>query len=444
MAATDLVLVGAGLRGAKAYGAAALRHPGEARFVAVVEPNPARRLPFAEAHGIEPARAFERLDDLLAAGPLAEGAVVATPDRQHAGPAVACLEAGYHTLVEKPMAPTPQECVAMIEAAARHRRHFQVCHVLRHTAFWQTLHDVVTSGRLGDVVSVEHRENVAYWHMAHSYVRGAYGNVGRSTPMVLAKCCHDLDQLVWNLPSPVARLSSAGSLVHFRADRAPEGAAARCTDGCAAEAACQYSALHVYLGAPEEGGRWRPETPFTWMPLTDHGDWDPAAGGLTETTDERLAALRTGPFGRCVYSLDNDAVDNQVVWMELEGGGTATLIFHGHAHDDQRTLRYDGTLATLRGRFGDFSGAELTIHHHRGGAVEEVPIPATRGLHGGGDAGVLRNFCATLRGEEAIRTDGREALESHLLGFAAEEARHSGTVVDVAAYRAAHGLAPAP
>lgn len=432
-----LLLIGAGLRGAKAYGPAALGHPDEVAFTAVIEPVEERRRRFAAAHAIPPSRQFSRLDQLPDAGVVADAVVVATPDRHHVAPAVRALTAGYHVLVEKPLAPSLAECLALAEAAERSGRTLEVCHVLRYTPFFRALHDVVASGAIGDVISVEHRENVGSWHMAHSYVRGAYGNVGRSTPMILAKCCHDLDLMVWNL-APVRRVSSAGSLVHFRAGHAPEGAADRCTDGCAAEPDCPFSALHVYLGRPEPAAPdgWHPETPFAWMPLTDHGDWDPEAGRLRETAAERLEALRTGPYGRCVYRLDNDAVDNQVVWMELEGGGTATLVMHGHSFDDQRTMRYDGTRATLRGRFGDFSGAELTLHHHRSQTVEVVPVARTRGLHGGGDVGVLRHFAAVVRGEEEPLTDVRTSLQSHVLGYAAEAARASGTVVDVASFAA--------
>jgi hypothetical protein len=232
-------------------------------------------------------------------------------------------------------------------------------------------------------------------------------------------------------------VASAGSLVHYRPARAPTGAPARCTDGCPVEASCDFSALHVYLGRPDDRGGWDPVTPFSWMPLTDHGEWDRRTGRLTETADERLQALRTGPFGRCVYHCDNDALDNQVVSMEFPTGATGTLVLHGHSHDDQRTLRYDGTRGTVRGRFGDFSGEELTIHRHRGGSVEPVPLDTVSGMHGGGDIGLIRTFAASLRGGTGPRTGAAEALRSHLLGFAAESARRTATVVDTAQFESA-------
>ena len=429
----ELTMVGAGLRGGQCYGPVALRHPDELRFVEVVEPNPARRRQFAEAHGIPEDRAHPDVATWLGGARRSQAAVIATPDRQHAGPAVEALIAGYDVLLEKPMAPTPEACVELVGTAKRLGRTLQVCHVLRYTAFFRRVHEIVSSGVLGELVTVEHRENVASWHMTHSYVRGAYAATSSASPLLLAKACHDLDVLAWTLDDPCVRVSSVGSLRHFRPDHAPAGAPARCTDGCPVEPQCEFSALHVYLG-DEDGASpygWRPRTPYSWMPLTDGSTFDPTTGMLTETATDRLAELARGPYGRCVYHCDNDAVDNQVVTMELASGTTAVLVVHGHSDTDERTMRYDGARATLRGRFGDFSPSELTLHHHRSGEVEHVPVDAVPGLHGGGDVGLMRDFAACLRGDTPPRSEAADALESHLLGFAAEAARRGATVVDV-------------
>jgi len=266
-------------------------------------------------------------------------------------------------------------------------------------------------------------------------VRGNWRNKGLSSPMILAKCCHDLDILVWNLPAPVRRLSSVGSLLHYRADQVGPEIPARCTDGCPIERDCPFSAIGIYLdlrpfsyyrnAGAVEGEGVDPEAPRVW-PFTVLSHDVSRAG--------RLAALRSGPYGRCVYHCDNDVVDHQIVTMELESGTSVVMVMHGHSNEEHRSMRYDGTRATLRARFGHTS--EITVHHHASGQVEPVPIDPPLGGHGGGDHGLMAGFLSVLRGEVEPLTSARASLESHLLAFAAEDARQAGNIINMADYRA--------
>jgi predicted dehydrogenase len=433
----DAVLMGAGLRGMFAYGPAA--EAAGVRFVEVVDPVAWRREAFGAQHGIPADRRHATVADWSAAPrpPGLRAAVVATPDHHHVAPALAALEAGLDVLVEKPLAPSPAECLALVAAAERAGRQLHVCHVLRCTPFFGAVRDVVRSGRLGRIVTVEHRSNVDALHMAHSYVRGAYGREDRSNPMLLAKCCHDLDLLGWILDDPMVRVSSFGSLAHYRPESAGPEIPERCTDGCPIESTCPWSAIAAY--APEAfptGPEVRMLTAL--FPLADPPSLDRA---------ERLEALRTSPYGRCVYRCDNDVVDHQVVAMETASGTTVSLAMHGHSHDETRTMRYDGTRATLRATFGEHPS--ITVHDHGTGEVTEIDPGAGSGLdHGGGDGALLAAFARSVldadpeaadEGADEAVTHASGALASHLVGFAAEEARRTGTVVDVAAFAAHHG-----
>lgn len=419
----ELVLVGAGQRGARAYASYAFAHPDEVRFTAVAEPDPIRRERFANEHDLDDSQCYEGWEALLAKGQMADGAIITTQDRMHVAPAVAALEAGYDVLLEKPMADSLAGCVQLVQTAERSGRTLQICHVLRYSPFWQTLHAIVTSGRLGEIVTVEHRENVAYWHMAHSFVRGNWRNQSLSTPMILAKCCHDLDILVWNLQKPVVHLASTGSLMHYRSQSVGPEIPDRCTDGCPIERACPFSAIQIYLEGSPRGGL-ETDQPDFW-PFNVISEDVSYAG--------RKQAIETGPYGRCVYHCDNDVVDHQIVTMDLEGGTSVALVMHGHSNEEHRSMRYDGTKATLRARFGHPS--QITIYDH-GGGVENVPIPGDKSGHGGGDWGTMGSFLRVVRGEEEALTDVRTSLESHLLAFAAEEARLNHSVIDMAEYRA--------
>jgi predicted dehydrogenase len=424
---TDVVVFGAGLRGLVSYGTN-LERAG-LRAVAVVDPVPSRRAAFGDLLGVGPEQRHGSVEAWSRHGARAPGAIVATPDHEHVAPTIAALDAGCDVLLEKPMAPSIEQCVALVEHAEALGRHLYVCHVLRTTSFFRTVREVVASGQLGRVVTVAHRENVDARHMAHSYVRGAYRREDQANPMLLAKSCHDLDLLHWILDDPVVRLSSFGSLVHFRADAVGPEVPARCTDGCPIEPACPFSAIAAY--APPVGVD-RPEIRLLTQvfPLADPSSFDRA---------ERLAALATSPYGRCVYRCDNDVVDHQVVAMELASGATATFTMHGHAHEEARTLRIDGTRATLRATFREVD-PEITVSVHGSDRVESLAVghPGPGG-HGGGDLGVLEAFAASLRGEVgALSTDGRSSLESHALGWAAEQARHLGQVVELGAWRQRH------
>jgi predicted dehydrogenase len=418
MRPVELVMVGAGNRGYLAYGAFAERNPGEARFVAVAEPDDARRARFADAHRIPAERQFRSWEELAGRPPLAPALINATLERTHRASTLGLLAAGYEMLLEKPIATTPGEVLEIAAAAESHGRLLQVAHVLRFAPFFVAIRDLVASGRLGDIVSVDWRENIVYWHFAHSYVRGNWGNTGRAGPMILTKCCHDLDLLVWMF-GRCERLSSSGSLTHFVRESAGPEIPERCTDGCPIAEACPHFAPRVYLDRLREN-----PASFAMAAMT-----------LDRTPEGVMRALQTGPYGRCVYRSDNDAVDHQVVLMRFAGGLSVSLTMQGCSHVEGRTVRIDGTRATL---LANESRGEMEIHDHRTGETERVAKPLGVGGHGGGDDGLMRAFVGAIRGGQGpgVLTSAREAVASHLMAFAAEQARLSGESVDLERYRA--------
>lgn len=461
-----ILLLGAGNRGATAYGAYALQHPDEVQFTAVAEPNPVRRRKFSADHCIPEERQFTGWREALKAGKLADAAINATQDALHHDSTLAALAAGYDILLEKPIAPTLEETTNIIRAAEASGRTLQICHVLRFTDFFQTMHEILHSGSLGQIITLSHRENVSYFHMAHSFVRGNWRNTAESAPMILAKCCHDLDLLYWFLGEKALWLSSTGGLRHFRAENAPAGAPMRCTNGCPAADACPYYAPRIYrdilpikqavrntrnrlyqaVGALTIEAPRLAATLGQLIPpirtLTEYSGWP--RNTITDAPEQDAAvmdALHNGPYGRCVYLCDNDVVDHQVVSLTFESGISATLTMHGHSHEEGRTLRVDGSRGTLLGKFS-FSRTWIEVHTH-GGGVTRLDFPAgvesTSG-HGGGDSGLMRQFLTSLRGEEAPLTTARDSVESHLMAFAAEEARLAHQTVDLSAFRARAGL----
>ncbi len=410
-----LLIVGAGSRGT-AFADYARRHPDEAVVSAVAEPRPAYRERLAELHGIGPERRFAGWREALAQPRLADAAVIATPDPEHTEPALALAARGYALLLEKPLATSERDCLRIIEAVERAGIVCAVAHVLRYTAYTRLLREVIDAGAVGEIVSVDHLEPVGFWHQAHSYVRGNWRRADLAAPMLLAKCCHDLDWLSFIIGRRCTAVASFGSLAHFRPDRRPPGAGERCL-ACAIEPACPYSARRLYLGMLERGETGWPLDVVAWPP-----------------TEENVgAALRDGPYGRCVWACDNDVVDHQVVSLRYEDGATASLTMTGFTRMRDRETRIFGTRGELRGdgtsiEVYDFLTGDVT--RRETGVASDGEIPTG---HGGGDDGVMADFVAAVAAGDPglIPTTPAHTLESHRIAFAAETARRESRVVEL-------------
>ena len=240
-----VMVIGAGSRGTT-YSRYAEKFPNSMKVVAVADLNAHRRSRMAKKHNIPAENVFTNFAEALAKPKLADAVVIATPDNLHYEPCMKALEIGYDVLLEKPVAPTEKECRDILKQAHKYNRIVAVCHVLRYAPYFVALKEVVDSGAIGDLVSIQHMEPIQYAHMAHSYVRGNWPNSKTTTPIILAKSCHDLDILRWIVGKPCETIAAEGSLHLFKAENAPKGAPERCTDGCPHEAECPYSAIDIY------------------------------------------------------------------------------------------------------------------------------------------------------------------------------------------------------
>ncbi|HEX6444668.1 MAG TPA: Gfo/Idh/MocA family oxidoreductase [Streptosporangiales bacterium] len=407
-----LAIIGAGNRGS-AYARLAAAS-GKARVTAIADPRKTRRKALAAEVGVDPDQCFDDWRDLLARPELADAVAVTTLDSDHVEPAVAAAGAGLHLLLEKPMATTESDCARIVEAVERAGVVCAVCHVLRYTPYSRRLNDVLASGRIGEVVSVEHLEPVGWWHQAHSFVRGNWRREDEGSAMLMAKSCHDIDWLASVVGTKVRRVSSFGGLFHFKPENRPEGAADRCLD-CAVERECPYSAKKIYLEKP----------------LEERMAWPVSVVSLDPGEEAIMQALREGPYGRCVYACDNDVVDHQVVNLEYEGGVTASFTMTGFTQAAHRKTRIFGTHGQIEG-----DGVQLHLVDFRDGSSETVDTMAgtdatAAGGHGGGDGALVDAFLAAVRTGDRSRvlTSPHDSLASHQVVWAAERARRTGTVV---------------
>jgi len=415
-----IIIVGAGNRG-DVYALYALEHPSRANVVAIADPIKFRRERMAQQHNVPNEFVVATWEDIAALDKFADAVVITTPDNLHAGPAIAFANKGYHILVEKPMAISEADCLRMTKAAIDNNIIMAVGHVMRYTPYTQKIKEIIDSGVLGQIVNIQHLEPVGYWHAAHSYVRGNWSRERDSTFMLMAKSCHDIDWIRYVIGHRCLRVSSFGSLHHFRKEAKPKeaGDAKKCLD-CPLKDTCPYSAKTVYLTAAERGHKGWPVSV-----IVTHKEPD------IESVHE---ALMTGPYGRCVYECDNDVVDNQVVNMEFEGGRTSSFSMVAYSQDMCiRKTRIFGTHGQL-----EADGHTITLHNFRAEGMTsvihpEAPPPTKMMGHQGADYYLMRNFVAAVGKDQPnlILSGPLDTLESHLIVFRAEQARREGKVVHV-------------
>ncbi len=414
----EAVLVGAGQRGTDAFGAFARKNPAELKFVAVAEPHEGRRKRFAEQHGIPAERQFADYREMFARPRIAPVCVNATMDKEHLPSALAAMEAGYHLFLEKPMADTAAGCVEIVRAAERTGRMVMICTPLRFTPFYSKVKELLDGGAVGRPLAISSAENVASWHFAHSFVRGNWGVAETSGPLILTKCCHDMDLIRWLVGSTPDKVVSQGDLLYFRPESAPADAPARCTDGCPVEKTCPYFAPAIYGG--------------------DYDDWPVSAISLDRSKEARMEAVRTGPYGRCVFHSGNTAVDEQTVGVTFANGLVHDFAVRAHTVHPYRSIRVLGTEGELNGHLekGDITVQKFEQAMWQKPPVETHEAKGDDGAHMGGDGGALRHFFRCVReGDAAAMREGLQvALEGHLLSFAAEEARAAKRVVDFARF----------
>jgi predicted dehydrogenase len=413
-----LAIVGAGKRG-EAYADYAAKHPDLARVVAVAEPRELQRSRLAERHGVPPENVFSGWEELAARPRLADAALICTQDRMHLAPVEALAPKGYAILLEKPMSPEPEECEKIIACVREHGNLFAVCHVLLYVEITMKLRELLRGGAIGDVVSIQHLEPVAWWHQAHSFVRGNWRNEKESSFMLLAKSCHDMDWMRHVVNRRCRRVASFGSLRHFKPSERPSNAAGRCLD-CPAEPACPYSAKRFYLD--HFGRDWIID--YCVDVITDGGN----------TREAAAKALREGPYGRCVYACDNDVVDHQTVMLEYDGPVTGTFTMTAFTPTINRQTRIFGTRGYIETDFVkikvfDFTQEKETVYDT---SIAADDVTAATG-HGGGDYNIMKAFVHALAtGDTSEIYSGPEAtLESHRIVFAAERARREGRIVEL-------------
>lgn len=410
-----VITLGAGSRG-NVYGDYGLQFPNELDIVGVAEPISIRNERYAKKHNIPDQNRFTTWEHVFERPKFADAIIICTPDNLHYAPCLKALEMGYDILLEKPIAPTEKECRDILALARKTGRIVAVCHVLRYAPYFIKLKQMIDSGAIGELISIQHFEPIEHIHMSHSYVRGNWHDSKKTTPIILAKSCHDLDILRWMVGKPCKSISAFGSLKWFKEANAPVGSTSRCTDGCAVESTCPYSALKIYH-------KERNRTYVFDLPedKSAHGDYI-------------LEQLKTTDYGRCVYKMDNDQPDHYVTSMEFEADITVSFSMEAFTSYHGRRTRIMGSKGDIVGDMDEFIHTyfltgKITKWNIN---VEDVGDYKNSG-HGGGDWALATDWINAVRKQDAsLLTSTIDAsIESHIMGFMAEKSRLSKQVVSV-------------
>ncbi|QUH29711.1 Gfo/Idh/MocA family protein [Vallitalea guaymasensis] len=406
----NVCLLGAGSRGYFAFGNYAHSHPENLKVIAVAEPDKSKMERFLKVHDVDNEMTFTSWDELLDQPRICDYLINATMDDMHYESTLKALDKGYNIMLEKPMAVHPKDCVEIVDKAVELNKTIDICHVLRYSPFFSKIKEIIESGEIGQLITIELKENVGYFHYAHSYIRGNWRNTATSSPMILSKSCHDLDLLVWLAGEKSKKVSSFGSLLYFNEEHMPKNASKRCLDGCPHVDTCPYSVQRIYFGDS-----------WTKMYVT------------AEDSQEALVeALKEGPYGRCVYQCDNDVVDHQVVNIEFESGVTATFTMCGPTAECDRYINVYGTNGEIN---GNLNSGNVIYKNYLNGPCEHpdekiIDVSVSGDPHGGGDFRMMDDFVGRARGTlEKMITSAEMSLESHIIGFAAEKSRLEDKVV---------------
>lgn len=407
MKSIKAILIGAGQRGADAYASYALKFPNEINFVGVAEPRKDRLTTFVKEHNIPKENAFTSYEELLKKEKFADCVFVCTQDQMHFEPVISALNKGYHVLCEKPMSVKKEEIQEMERVAKKTGNILSICHVLRYSPFFEKIKELLDDNSVGKIVNIQHKESIGYWHMAHSFVRGNWRKEVDSSPIIMAKSCHDLDILSYLINSKCTKISSFGSLSFFKKENAPKGASKRCLDNCKHSHNCPYYAPDFYFKHPRADKD-------NFLHVVSH-DTSPQAV---------LKALETGPYGRCVFHCDNDVCDHQVVNLDYENGVTASFTMSAFSFNCEREIDIMGTHGEIKGNMRE---NKITLYDFISKNEVTYHISTVEEGHGGSDYSMICDFIQLLNGNnKKNKTDVSVSVESHLLSIYAEESRKNG------------------
>ena len=420
MKKVSVVVIGFGDR-AVAYTKYALNNPDRLEVKAVIDPNPFRRSLAKEMFSLADDMLFEKMEDCLKLGKIADAVINATMDELHIPTAIPFLKLGYDMLLEKPITNNKADLLELKRIADENGCKLMICHVLRYTPFYLKIKEIIASGEIGDIVEMETNELVGVAHSSASYIRGKWNNREKcGSSMLLAKCCHDADLLCWfnNGTKPVKTVSYGGRH-YFIESKAPQGSGTRCLLDCKVEKECPYSCKKLLIDNEYFAQ-------YTFPCLNKKYE--------DITVEEKIESLKTdNPMGRCIYKTDADIVDRQAFIVEFENGSIATHSMISGVARPGRNILVIGTKGEIQGFLEENKFIVRTYNPATclwNERVEEITNVVAGDGHSGGDSRLVHDFVNMELGlpRSISSTVIEDSINGHLLIYAADESLDNGGV----------------
>jgi predicted dehydrogenase len=391
-----IVVAGAGGGRGSWFTAQLARHAGY-RVVALVDRLPEAARAVAEANGLQSAPIYEDTLDALEHVPC-DAVLVATPDGEHAQPAVQALARSKWLYVEKPLALTMEDCQSIVQADRAVGGHTMVGLNLRFAPAYRALHQKVAEGAIGRMLTIQADE---FYYGGRTYFR-RWNRLRRyGGGLWITKAVHDLDMLYWMACALPLRVEAVARLSHYVSR--PE-AGMQCRD-CPIEPTCPDSHLRTIA-------RMSPLS-LKIQAIREANGWPPA--------------------DLCLWNAEKDTFDHGVVQVTFANDVLATYTLNVVAPFTDRSMRIGGSEGALEGNLGSeelrYWQRHIADDVH---AVQRLPVYSEEGGHGGADAHLLDDFAALIHGQPSRAVGPAEASVAVAMGLAATQSSDTERAVEMA------------
>jgi predicted dehydrogenase len=396
---------------------------GTAELVALCDKNPGRiqvaqELSAKNGAKVPPGYIAADFDKMLAEIK-PDAVIVTTVDATHHEYLVRAMEQGFDVITEKPMTTKAETCQQILDTTAKTGRSCRVTFNYRYSPPRTQVKDILMSGEIGDILSVDFHWMLNTFHGA-DYFRRWHSQKKNSGGLMVHKATHHFDLVNWWLGAVPVAVTAMGKREFYTPAMAKrmglESHHERCHT-CPEKEKCgflldldtQPRLKHLYLDQEKYDGYFR---------------------------------------DRCVFRPDIDIEDTMNVLVRYDNGVTLSYSLNAFNSWEGYTIAFNGTKGRLEHTIvesiyvngtdtvqgGIKPGGVTTKVYPLRGPVREVKPWTGAGGHGGGDAVMLSEiFGADPAADKYLRASNEHAgAYSCLVGIAANRCFETGQPVLIA------------